>query len=354
MKGLTSTKRRACVAAGVMLALALLPGCAGTTTAAATTAAATGAASPDGQSSTVKTTIQIASLKGPTTMGLVKLTSDAEAGQGKQDYQATMYGTPDEIVPQLMKGDVDVALLPANLASVLYNKLKGTAGSQIEVAAINTLGMLEVLESGDTVKTIADLKGRTIYSTGKGASPEYVLDYLLKQNGLDPATDVTVEFKSEATEVAAVLASTPGAVGVLPQPYVTVLKAKSPAIRTALTLTDEWAKVTKDSQMVTGVLVVRRAFADANPAAFADFLTDYKASTEFTNTNAAQAAPLIAEAGIVPSAQIAEAAIPACNITYIDGAKLKTTLGGYLQVLFAADSASVGGSLPGDDFYFGS
>jgi NitT/TauT family transport system substrate-binding protein len=354
MKGLTSTKRRACVAAGVMLALALLPGCAGTTTAAATTAAATGAASPGGQSSTVKTTIQIASLKGPTTMGLVKLTSDAEAGQGKQDYQATMYGTPDEIVPQLMKGDVDVALLPANLASVLYNKLKGTAGSQIEVAAINTLGMLEVLESGDTVKTIADLKGRTIYSTGKGASPEYVLDYLLKQNGLDPATDVTVEFKSEATEVAAVLASTPGAVGVLPQPYVTVLKAKSPAIRTALTLTDEWAKVTKDSQMVTGVLVVRRAFADANPAAFADFLTDYKASTEFTNTNAAQAAPLIAEAGIVPSAQIAEAAIPACNITYIDGAKLKTTLGGYLQVLFAADSASVGGSLPGDDFYFGS
>jgi NitT/TauT family transport system substrate-binding protein len=354
MKGLTSTKRRACVAAGVMLALALLPGCAGTTTAAATTAAATGAASPDGQSSTVKTTIQIASLKGPTTMGLVKLTSDAEAGQGKQDYQATMYGTPDEIVPQLMKGDVDVALLPANLASVLYNQLKGTAGSQIEVAAINTLGMLEVLESGDTVKTIADLKGRTIYSTGKGASPEYVLDYLLKQNGLDPATDVTVEFKSEATEVAAVLASTPGAVGVLPQPYVTVLKAKSPAIRTALTLTDEWAKVTKGSQMVTGVLVVRRAFADANPAAFADFLTDYKASTEFTNTNAAQAAPLIAEAGIVPSAQIAEAAIPACNITYIDGAKLKTTLGGYLQVLFAADSASVGGSLPGDDFYFGS
>jgi NitT/TauT family transport system substrate-binding protein len=235
---------------------------------------------------------------------------------------------------------------------VLYNKLEATAGSQLEVAAINTLGMLEVLESGDTVKTIADLKGKTIYSTGKGASPEYVLDYLLKQNGLDPATDVTVEFKSEATEVAAVLASTPGAIGVLPQPYVTVLKAKSPAIRTALTLTDEWAKVTKDSQMVTGVVVVRRAFVEANPAAFTDFLADYKASTQFTNANPAQAASLIAEAGIVPSAEVAEAAIPACNITYIDGTALKTTLSGYLQVLFGADPASVGGSLPGDDFYY--
>ena len=352
MKGPTSMKRLAFAAAGVMLVLALLPGCAGTTPAAATTAAATGAASPSGESSAVKTTIRIASLKGPTTMGLVKLTSDADAGQGKQDYQATMYGTPDEIVPQLMKGDVDVALLPANLAGVLYNKLKGTAGSQIEVAAINTLGMLEVLELGDTVKTIADLKGKTIYSTGKGASPEYVLDYLLKQNGLDPATDVTVEFKSEATEVAAVLASTPGAIGVLPQPYVTVLKAKSPAIRTALTLTDEWAKVTKDSQMVTGVVVVRRAFVEANPGAFTDFLADYKASTQFTNAKPAQAAPLIAEAGIVPSAQVAEAAIPACNITYIDGTELKTTLSGYLQVLFGADPASVGGSLPGDDFYY--
>jgi NitT/TauT family transport system substrate-binding protein len=352
MKGLTSMKRLAGVAAGVMLVLALLPGCAGTAPAAATTAAASGAASPSGESSSAATTIRIASLKGPTTMGLVKLMSDAEAGQGTQDYQSTMYGTPDEIVPQLMKGDVDVALLPANLASVLYNKLEGTAGSQIEVAAINTLGMLEVLEAGDTVKSIADLKGKTIYSTGKGASPEYVLDYLLKQNGLDPATDVTVEFKSEATEVAALLASTPDAIGVLPQPYVTVLKSKSPAIRTALSLTDEWAKVTTDSQMVTGVVVVRKEFAETHPDAFGDFLTDYQASTEFTNTHPAEAAPLIAAAGIVPSAQIAEAAIPACNITYIDGAELKTVLSGYLQVLFGADPASVGGSLPGDDFFY--
>ena len=285
-------------------------------------------------------------------MGLVKLMSDGETGQGKQDYQVAMYGTPDAIVPLVTKGDVDVALLPANLASVLYNKTKSANGSQVEVAAINTLGMLEVVEAGNTIHSVADLKGKTIYSTGKGASPEYVLDYLLEKNGLNPATDVTVEFTSEATELASVLATKPNAIGVLPQPYVTVLKSKNPAIRTALSLTDEWAKVTPDSQMVTGVVVVRTDFATKHPDALNDFLTDYKASTEFTNSKPAEAAPLIVKAGIVPSAQIAETAIPACHITDIEGSELTTVLNGYLKVLFAADPTSVGGKLPGDDFYY--
>jgi NitT/TauT family transport system substrate-binding protein len=328
----------------VLAAGALLAGCAGGPAAAPTSSTSTTAAA--------RTAIRIASLKGPTTMGLVKLMSDATAGQGRQDYQVTMYGTPDEVVPLIVKGDVDVALLPANLASVLYNKLKGTAGSGVQVAAINTLGVLDVVEAGDTVHSIADLRGKTILSTGKGSSPEYVLDYLLAKNGLDPAKDVNVEFTSEATELAAKLAATPGAIGVLPQPYVTVLESKNPAIRTALSLTDEWAKVTPDSQLVTGVVVVRTAFATAHRAALDDFLTDYQASTTFTNSEPAQAAPLIVAAGIVPSAAIAQAAIPACNITDIEGDTLVSSLNGYLAVLFAADPAAVGGSLPGDDFYY--
>lgn len=346
-------KRVAGVATGLLLAIALLPGCGNPAPAAPAPAAESAAVTPaDPEAADVETTIRIASLKGPTTMGLVKLMSDAAAGQGAQDYQVTMYGTPDEIVPQIMQGEVDVALLPANLASVLYTRLHDAGEPLISVAAINTLGMLEVLEAGDTVHSIADLEGRTIYSTGKGTSPEYVLNYLLTSNGLDPATDVTVEFKSESTEVAALLAAEPSAIGVLPQPYVTIVKAQNPGIRTALSLTDEWSKVTTESQLVTGVVVVRSEFAEANREAVDDFLSDYQASTEFTTDHPAEAAPLIAEAGIVPSAQVAEAAIPACNITYIEGTELRTVLGGYLQVLFDADPASVGGSLPGDDFYY--
>ena len=331
--------------------LGLLGGCGGTTAEPSSSPTAEVTVEPTAEAPAEPTTIRIASLKGPTTMGLVGLMADAAAGEAAEDYQLTMYGTPDEIVPLVVQGGVDVALVPANLAAVLYARTYAD-GAQVQVAAINTLGMLEVLEAGDTVHSIADLAGRTIYSTGKGASPEYVLNYLLASNGLDPATDVTVEFKSEATEVAALLAAEPGAVGVLPQPYVTVLQTQNPAIRTALSLSDEWAAVTPDSAMVTGVVVVRTAFLAEHPEAFETFLDDYEASTRFTNDHPDQAAPLIAEAGIVPAAPIAEAAIPACNITFIDGDELRTVLGGYLQVLADADPAAVGGALPGDDFYY--
>jgi NitT/TauT family transport system substrate-binding protein len=340
MRGLSAVKPVAGVA-GLTLVVALLSGCGSTAPAPATSA-----------TSSAKTTIRIATLKGPTTMGLVKLMSDAEAGKATQDYQTTMYGTPDEVVPLITKGTVDVAMLPSNLASVLYNKTKTAKGPQIQVAAINTLGVLELVESGNTIKSVADLKGTTIYSTGKGASPEYDLDYLLKSNGLDPATDVTVEFKSEPTELAAILAAKPGAIGVLPQPFVTVLKSKNPAVRTALSFTKEWAKVAPNSQLVTGVVVVRKDFADKHRAEFNAFLTDYKASAAFTNAKPALAAPMIVKAGIVPTDAIAVAAIPACNITYIEGAKLKTLMNGFLKVLFTADAASIGGSLPGNDFYY--
>ncbi len=297
---------------------------------------------------TARTTFHIASLKGPTTIGMVKLMSDAEAAATKHDYQVSMYGTPDEIVPQLISGDVDVALLPCNLASVLYKKTEGA----VEIAAVNTLGVLYLVETGDSIKTMADLKGKTIYSTGKGTTPEYVLNYLLKQNGLDPAKDLKIEFKSESTEIAAMLSAGEDVIAVLPQPYVTIVQAQNNKVRVALSLTDEWDKVSSDSRLVTGVLMVRKAFAEENPAAFAEFLDDYKASTEYANTNIPETAALVAKYGIVPKAAIAEKAIPACNITYVEGAAMQEMVAGYLKVLYAADPKSVGGALPDEGFYF--
>jgi len=336
---------------GTLVASVLLSGCAGSpttpTTSAPTPSAATTTAGPE-------VTINVASLKGPTTMGLVKLMEDAKTGVGKQDYQVTMYGAPDEVVPLVVQGTVDVALIPSNLAAVLYNQTRTDAGPAVQVAAINTLGVLEIVESGDTVHSWADLAGKTIYTTGKGTTPEYVLDYLLTRNGLDPATDVTVEFKSEATELASLLTSTPGTVAVLPQPYVTVVAQQSQgAVRSAFNLTDEWVTVSPaGSQLITGVLVVRSAFAKEHPAAFADFLTDYQASTTYTNDEPAAAAELIAAAGIVPAAPVAEKAIPNSHVTFIAGDGMKAALDGYLAVLFDADPKSVGGTMPGDDFYY--
>lgn len=318
------------------LMLALLAGCAAQTPTASST-------------SSPKPQVRIGALRGPTTMGLVKLMSDAQAGTTKNSYQVSVTGTADEVIPKIIKGEVDIALVPANIASVLYNRTQG----KVQVADINTLGVLEVVEAGTTVSSIGDLRGRTIYSTGKGTTPEYVLTDLLLANGLNPATDVIVEYKSEAGELVAALQQKPDAVAVLPQPFVTTLQATSPQYRTALVLADEWTKVHPGSRMVTGVTIVRTQFAQEHPEAVRTFLAEHQKSTEFANQKPAEAAPLVVKAGIVPDAKLAEKAILACKIVHLTGTEAKSALSGYLEVLHKANPESIGGMVPGDDFYLG-
>ena len=290
--------------------------------------------------------MRIAGLQGPTTMGMVKLMKDQESPL----YDVTMYGAADEIVPLLTKGELDAAAIPANLAATLYQKTEG----KIQVAAVNTLGVLYVVTTGDDVASVADLAGKTIYSTGKGTTPEYVLNYILTENGIDPAKDVTIEYKSEATEVLSTLQSAgEGAVAVLPQPYVTAAQAQVEGLNVALDLTEEWNKIDPDSQLITGMLAVRSDYAEQHPEELEAFLADYRSSIEWVTANTADAAQLVAEYGIVAKAPLAEKALPACNITYMDGADMKQALSGYLDVLYQQDAASVGGALPGDDFYYG-
>lgn len=336
---------------GLSLALAIsLAACSGSASEAVSSASATAEPTAAPEAEAPVTTFRIAGLKGPTTMGMVKLMSDAEAGETHQDYQVTMYGAADEVVPLLVKGDIDLAAIPANLAANLYNQTEG----KVQVAAINTLGVLYVVTTGDDVKSVEDLKGKTVYSTGKGTTPEYVLNYILKENGIDPEKDLTVEYKSEATEVAAALqAADEGAIAVLPQPYVTAAQSQIEGLNVALNLTEEWNKVSTDSDLVTGVLVASTEFIEQNEAAFEEFLKDYQASIEWVNSNTADAAELVANYGIVAKAPLAQKALPACNITYVDGAEMKTKLSGYLQVLFDQNPKAVGGAMPGDDFYYG-
>lgn len=293
------------------------------------------------------TPVRVASLKGPTTMGAVKLIQDSKVAGFSPATSFEIFGTADEIVPKLVQGELDVALIPANLASVLYNKTKGG----IQVAAINTLGVLYILENGESIKSVADLAGKTIYSPGKGTSPEYVLRYILKQNGLDPDKDVSIEFKSEATEIAVLMQEQSDVIAFLPQPYATAVQMQNPKVRIALDMTAEWDRVSPQSGLVTGVVVVRKAFASEHPQVLASFLEAYNASTEYVNTHLDEASAWIAELGIVAKAPIAAKALPLCNISYIDGEPMKTRLSGYLQVLFDANPASVGGALPADDFY---
>lgn len=293
-------------------------------------------------------TMRIASLQGPTTMGLVKLMQDAEAGLTANDYTFAMEGTADAISPLLIQGELDAAMIPCNLAAVLIGRTEGA----LEIAAINTLGVLYVLENGDTIQSVEDLRGKTIFSTGQGTTPEYALDYVLSKNGIDPDADVTVEFRSEATEVASAMLNDAAAIAVLPQPYVTSVLMQNENVRVALSLTDEWDKVGDGSAMITGVCVVRREFADEHPEAVAAFLEEYAASTEYVNANPAEAAEWIAELGIVGNAQIAEAAIPACNIVCITGEEMIAKASGYIDALYEQNPESVGGQVANETYFY--
>ena len=322
----------------------------GTTADNSTTAASEDGTTADAQTDPARVEgcdFNIASLKGPTSIGLVKLFSDSDAGNTVNKYNYSIYGTADEISTGMVKGDLDVAAVPCNLASVLYNKTEG----QVVIAAVNTLGVLYIVEKGEELGSIADLKGKTIYTTGQGTTPEYTLRYLLSQNGLDPDKDVTIEFCSEASEVVSTIATMDSAVAMLPQPYVTVAQTKVDGLKVAFDVTKEWEKAGTDSTVVTGVLIARKAFIEEHPEQCQAFLDEYKASAEYANTNVEDTAELVEKFDIFKAA-IAKKAIPECNVTFITGDDMKTKVSSYLKVLFDANPKAVGGKLPDDGIYY--
>ena len=288
--------------------------------------------------------LRVGSLKGPTTMGLVNLMSEVESG-AKSGYSFEMQSQPDVIMSELVSGKLDIALLPANVAAVAYNK----TNHGVSAIDINTLGVLYCVTGDENIKSVKDLAGKTVLSTGQGASPEYVLNYLLEKNGV---TDCDVQFKSEATEIAALLKQDPAQIAILPQPFVTVATAQNDQLKVAFSLTDEWKSVSPDSKLLTGVTVVRNEVLENRAAEVDQFIADHQASTEKAATDVDATAELVAKYGIIAKAPVAKKALPNCNIVAIAGDEMKTDLAGYLQVLFDANPKSVGGTMPEDDFYY--
>ena len=292
------------------------------------------------------TVIRIGSLKGPTTMGMVKLLSDNEAGLTAVKYESTVVANATELMPLFLRGELDVLALPVNAGAVLYNKSQAGA----TLLAVNTLGVLYIVEKGgETITSVADLKGKTIYATGKSTTPEYALSYLLAENDLDIATDVTMEWKSEASEVVAQISTLDSAVALLPQPCVTVAQTKVEGLRVALDMTAEWANV--GSTLITGGLIIRTAFLNEHPEAVKTFLEEYAASTQYVNENVEEAAALV-EQYIGVAAGVAKKAIPACNIVCMTGEEMKAAAEKYLTVLFELNPDAVGGAMPEESFYY--
>lgn len=289
-------------------------------------------------------------LSGPTGIGAMNLWAAADAGETQNTYYITMPGANDEVVAAISNGDADIAAVATNLAATLYNKTSGG----VTVLAVNTLGVLSLLGSGQEIASIADLAGKTIYAPGQGANPEYILRYVLNGNGLDPDKDVTIRFVGEGSELLTVWQTDPEAIIMAPQPVATSILMQNENARTLFNMTDEWDRVSGgDSTLMMGCVIVRNAFLQENPGAVELFLQEYAASIEKAQSDVEGTAALCEQYGLIPKAALAQKAIPSCGLTFVTGAEMKSALSGYLQVMFDANPKSVGGAMPGDDFYYG-
>ena len=292
------------------------------------------------------TEINLGLLNGPTGMGAAKLLADNDAGETVNHYTVTLGSDPaNEIVPKLNSGELDIAALPTNVAANLYNKT-----GKVQLLALNTLGVLHILENGDTVNTLADLSGRTLYAINQGTNTEYVLDYLLTQSGLDPETDVDIQWRT-SEEVTSLMASGEIDLCMLPVPAATTVLMQNADVRDAVDLSDAWEESGAAGTFTMGCVVVRAEFAQEHPEAVAAFLSEYEASINFIKDNPEEGAALIEQYGIVPKAAVAQAAIPQANMIFTAGADMKS-ISSYYEVLFAADPESIGGSIPDDAFYY--
>ncbi|MCL1844540.1 MAG: ABC transporter substrate-binding protein [Defluviitaleaceae bacterium] len=290
--------------------------------------------------------VRVAAMRGPTAMGLLGLMDAAERGDTRNDYAFEILGSPDLVPPLFVQGEVDVAAVPGNLAAILHNRM------DVRALAIVTLGVLHIVDVTGEVHSVEDLRGRTVFVSGQGATPEFALNYVLRQNGLVPGEDVIIDFRAEHTEIAALLQTGAAEIALLPEPFVSTVLAQTDGLRVALDLSEEWDKVQPDYGLIMSVVVARREFVEQNPEAVAIFLEEYAASVEFVNSRVTEAAELASTFDIIPNPSIAESAIPRTNIVFVTGEEMRKNLEGFLGVLYEAEPQSIGGEMPERPFYF--
>lgn len=295
-----------------------------------------------------KAKVRLMMIKGPTGIGAVQLMKENDGAKTENTYQISIAESPEDVVAKIANGEADIAAVPTNLAASLYKKTNGG----VQLLAVNTLGVLYLMENGESIREMADLRGKTVYSTGQGANPEYILNYLLQKNGLTPGVDVTIKFLSQNEELATALALGEAEIALVPEPTVTTVQSKNTDLRIALNITEEWEKADSESRLLMGCVVARKAFVQENPEATEAFLKEYKASIEAALEDVEETAGFCEQYGIIPKAAVAQKAIPNCNLIYLDGSEMKDSIAGYYQVLFDANPKSIGGALPDDDFYY--
>ncbi len=287
--------------------------------------------------------VRVMTLNGTTGFGMAGLIARSAAGEAALNYRFSVETDASNISAALVSGDCDIAALPTNAAAALYNK----TGGKVQVLALNTLGVLYLVSDGSvSVESFADLDGQTVYAPAQ--NPSFLFGCLCEANGVEVTIDNSY---AQPAELNAAAAAGEVALAVLPEPLLTVARSQNPELAVVLDLTAEWDKVEEPGSLVQGCVVVRTDFAAVHPAELACFLEEYGASIELLADDPSAAAQKIEEAGLFAQAAVAEKAIPRCNLCFYTGEEMQRRLSAFLEILFEAAPQSMGGALPGEDFY---
>ncbi len=293
-----------------------------------------------------KTSVVVAGLRGPTSMGMVRLLEEQSLNSDSYTVEYISESAPDALTAKIINNEIQIAAVPTNLASVLYNKMEG----EVQFLALNTLGVIHIVGSLD-ISELSDLKGETLHISGKGATPDYAVNYMLQSLGL--SDHVELVYYADHASLAQAVISGDAKAAVLPQPFVTQVTMQSEKIRLLVDLNVEWEKITKGSSILSmGCLIVNKSFAENNRDFVLDFLGEYEKSVNWVNSNTDEAGILIAKHGILPNSDLAEAAIPASAIVYESAQDSKAEVENFLQILMDYNPSSIGGKLPDENFYF--
>ena len=290
--------------------------------------------------------VTIAGLKGPTSIGMIRLIDEKALNNESYNVEYLIEGAPNNLVGKIINGEIDIAAVPTNLASILYNKSKG----EVKFLALNTLGVIYVVGT-EEVSSIEDLEGMEVSISGKGATPEFAFNYLLEQNSMTDKT--STEYMLDHSSLAQQVIAEDTKIAVLPQPFVTQVMMNNPNVKILIDLNEEWEKATNgESILAMGGLIVNSEFAENNPEFIKDFLEEYEGSVNWVNNNHEEAGKLVEKNGVLPNAKLAEKAIPNCSIVYQDAEEAKDKVNGFLEILHGSNPASIGGSMPDENFYY--
>ena len=287
--------------------------------------------------------IQIELSQGAAALGFAHLMEESELSATQGDYYFKLKTSEAEVLSDFITGAADVAILSPESAARAYHDAKD-GGVILNINAGNELYCI----SGNTeLKSFQGLKGQTVLSVGQGEQPEYVLRYLKSQYG----TQFDVQYTS-IEDITAQLSADPSKVAIVAEPDASSLLAGVPGTVRAFSLQDSWENVTATGSLISSVTLVHRNYYENKRAAVDNLLRETAMSIVKAERAANQTAKLAGKFGITQAA-VVPLALPYANLKCITGDQMKSRLGAYLIAIAEVDSAAIGRSVPGEDFYYG-